>query len=90
MKSQYFTQRKRSYDFCKSYSTGDVGIISFRIDRLKLCISAGIYSYAGAEFGLANYEKEVVTHPQIIDCHWSVDNITSLDSKQSMDYGRIN
>lgn len=83
MESQGFTRRKKSNDFCKRYSTGDVGIISFRVDSLKLCISAGIYSYTGAEFGLANYEKEIVTHPQIIDCHWSV------DSKQSMDYGNI-
>ncbi|MEC4735586.1 MAG: DUF4304 domain-containing protein, partial [Wolbachia endosymbiont of Halictus tumulorum] len=89
MESQGFTQRKRSYDFCKRYSTEDVGIINFRTEGLKLCISAGIYSHAGAEFGLVNYEKEIVTHPRIIDCHWSVDNITSLDSKQSMDYGNI-
>ncbi|GFS56367.1 uncharacterized protein NPIL_568061 [Nephila pilipes] len=89
MESQGFTQRKRSYDFCKRYSTEDVGIINFRTESLKLCISAGVYSHAGVEFGLANYEKEIVTHPRIIDCHWSVDSITSLGNKQSMDYGNI-
>lgn len=71
MESQGFTRRKRSNDFCKRYATGDVGIISFKKehDRLEFRISAGIYTYAGAEFGLANYEKKIITDPQVIDCH---------------------